>query len=248
MGIASEFFKLLARGAICEKLIFNKEKENMLEKCFKGFIIPPLADTPEGREAVRRGHRGDKDYCFLSDVKCMAHECIEAKRRCGMCIACLNSGDARLKHEAFKEYDRRHPVKGKVDVPRLLCGTVVKLDNGVHYLIEGPAGVPVGEAGDVCIACISHKEKNFGIFINCREVLQSYFPVDRVVAVYGLRGILDGKYAALSVGDLHDILNGKTDPLLLWKKPDPVKEMTVDEISKALGYKVKVVGSEKADD
>ena len=31
-------------------------------------------------------------------------------------------------------------------------------------------------------------------------------------------------------------------------KPSPAKEMTVDEISKALGYKVKVVGSEKADD
>lgn len=33
-----------------------------------------------------------------------------------------------------------------------------------------------------------------------------------------------------------------------WKRPEPAKEMTVDEISKALGYKVKVVGNDKADD
>jgi hypothetical protein len=37
-----------------------------------------------------------------------------------------------------------------------------------------------------------------------------------------------------------------------WHRPEPkkeaVREMTVDEISKALGYEVKVVGNEKADD
>jgi hypothetical protein len=31
---------------------------------------------------------------------------------------------------------------------------------------------------------------------------------------------------------------------LFWKKPEPVKEMTVDQISEALGYTVKVVGNE----
>lgn len=140
------------------------------------------------------------------------------------------------------------PVGRKSGVPKLLCGTVIKLDNGSYYLIEGPAGVPVEEAGDVCVVKLSHKEAAFGVFMDCREVLQSYFPVDEIVAVYGLRGLIDGKYAAPSVGTLHDILNDKNDTLLLWKCPDPIKEMTVDEISKALGYKVKVVGSEKADD
>ena len=221
----------------------------MAEKTFKGFVIPPLVDTPKGREAVRRGHRGDKDCCFLADVKCMRDECIEAKRSCHGCIACLNCGDARRKREVFKEYDRRYPVGRESGVPKLLCGTVIKLDNGSYYLIEGPAGVPVEEAGNVCVTRLSHKEKNFDIFINHREVLQSYFPGNNVVAVYGLRGFLDGKYAALSTGDLHSILNGRGEAtMLLWKRPDPVKEMTVDEISKALGYKVKVVGSEKADD
>ena len=55
---------------------------------------------------------------------------------------------------------------------------------------------------------------------------------------------------AVAVCSLVNLMQGKYDPYThrVWKRPEPVKEMTVDEISKALGYKVKVVGNEKADD
>lgn len=45
---------------------------------------------------------------------------------------------------------------------------------------------------------------------------------------------------------LERIINGKPVDAswLFWKKPEPVKEMTVDQISEALGYTVKVVGNE----
>ena len=204
----------------------------MLEKCFKGFIIPPLADTPEGREAVRKGHRGEEDYCFLSGVKTMARECIGAKRRCDMCIACLNSGDARLKREAFKEYDRRHPAKGSVDMPELKSGMIVRTRGGCFYLVV------VGRKDDV----VAYRCRlDFGsLFIADAVYFQADDPdIDAVYDEEGLHWFLPAVIV--------DILNG-SERHLLWKRLDPVKEMTVDEISKALGYKVKVVGSEKADD
>jgi len=39
--------------------------------------------------------------------------------------------------------------------------------------------------------------------------------------------------------------HGKTISLLVWERPEDIREMTVDEISKELGYKVKVVGEQK---
>ena len=228
-----KLYELLARGAIYEKLIFKKEKENMAEKTFKGFIIPPSADTPEGREAVRKGYRGNNDYCFLSDVKCMAKECVEAERRCNGCIACLNSGDEHLKREAFEEYDRRFPVKGgRGGMPELKPGMVVRTSKEYYYLVV------VGRKDDV-------------VAYRCRLDFGSLF-IAEAVSFQADDPCIDAVY---DEGNLHwfipavivDILRG-SERHRIWKRPAPVKEMTVDEISKALGYEVKVVGSEKADD
>jgi hypothetical protein len=244
MGFASEFFKLLARGAFYEKLIFNKEKENMSEKCFKGLIIPPLVDTPEGRKAVRRGHQSIKDYCFLSEVKCMVYECIGAERRCGTCIACLNRGDERRKREVFKEYDLRHPVEEKAGMPKLCCGTVVKMKNGQYFLIEGTAGEPASRTSGAIVDLISLGEAG-GVTTTIRAPMPVDFAERGIDAIYADRNG-DG-FIYLGATDLARILQGD-EKFLIWKRPDQVKEMTVDEISKALGCKVKVVGSEKADD
>lgn len=241
-----KLYELLARGAIYEKLIFNKEKENMtaqLEKSFKGFIIPPLADTPEGREAVRKGHQGNKDYCFLSDVKCMTHECIEAKRRCSDCIACLNCGDARRKREVFKEYDRLYPAKGKGDMPELKSGMIVEHENGDFFFLEE-------RRSDKELFLVMRFHHSIeGVVLTGRthftgrdlENLRK-----RAVRVYAdVR--FEGEVHHFIYEEIVSIVTGKnaeSGDYVIWKKPDPVKEMTVDEISKALGYKVKVVGNE----
>lgn len=247
MGFASELFKLLARGAIYEKLIYKKEKENMseqLDKSFKGFVIPPLADTPEGREAVRKGHRNADDCCFLAGVQCIMGECVRAKRCCSGCIACLNFGDAAAKRKVFKEYDRLFPVKGEGDVPELRCGTVVKSKSGQYFLIGGASGRLVRETPEVLVDLITLGRAG-EVITAARAPMPVDFVERGIDAIYADRN--GDRFTYLGATDLAQILQGN-EKFLIWKRPDPVKEMTVDEISKALGYKVKVVGSEKADD
>ena len=207
----------------------------MLEKCFKGFIIPPLADTPEGREAVREGHQGARDYCFLSEVKCMTQECIGAKRSCDRCIACSNDGDARRKREAFEEYDRRYPVEGAM--PELKSGMIVEMCDGAFLHL-------VSAGGDLLAEIVFPTEPGrYGVRRREPLIPDCVAPdfVARVWAPPRQRGYF-------TCPEICSALRGALVTCIVWKKPTPAKEMTVDEISKALGYKVKVVGSEKADD
>lgn len=75
----------------------------------------------------------------------------------------------------------------------------------------------------------------------------SFEEYDRVDAVYAHSS---ESSPAVTVSSLVDLMQGRDCPFVhcVWKRPEPAKEMTVDEISKALGYKVKVVGNEKTDD
>ena len=202
-------------------------------KFFRGIVIPPLADTPEGREAVRRGYEGASTYCFLADVKNMVGECSEAGRCCHNCIACLNSGDERRKREVFEQYDREIPVKGRGGMPELKPGMVVRVGFGEYYLI-------VSDRKSDCVAYRYAKNDSGGLLL--RDVRSFEGGDPSIEAVYG-----DTVLKWLSPHNLAGILRGD-ERYRIWKRPDPVKEMTVDEISEALGYKVKVVGSEKADD
>jgi hypothetical protein len=206
--------------------------ENMVEKTFKGFVIPPLADTPEGREAVRRGHRSDKEYCFLSDIRPMSIECVGKGRRCTDCIACINMGDSVRKHKVFKRYDSLYPAEGKAVMPKLKPGMIIQTSKGCYYLVV------VGRKDDVvayrCLLDIGR------LLISDAVSFQADDPdIDAVYDEEGPHWFFPAVIA--------DILRG-SERHRIWKRPDPVKEMTVDEISKVLGYKVKVVGSEKADD
>ncbi len=220
-------YKLLARGAIYEKLIFKKEKENMMEKMFKGFVIPPLVDTPEGRKCVREGYQLKRNRCFVS-----AHlgTCGASGRSCSRCLACINCGDAAFKREVFEQYDREFPIEGMM--PELKPGMIIQTSKGYYYLVV------VGRKEDVVAYRCS---LDFGsLFISDAVSFQADDPdIDAVYKEEDLHWF----FPAVIV----DILRG-SERHRIWKRTAPAKEMTVDEISKALGYKVKVVGSEKADD
>lgn len=46
-------------------------------------------------------------------------------------------------------------------------------------------------------------------------------------------------------GELAELVNSRPEKWRVWKRADSVKEMTMEEISKALGYEVKVVGNDR---
>lgn len=238
MGIASELFKLLARGAIYEKLIFNKEKENMHDfDVIDGVVFPREARKVDARREIQRLHdTPGEGVCVASSVPGGVY-CDEVK--CRDCIFCLNCGsNALAKKKAFMEYKLRYPLKGcanpaPVDaMPELKPGMIIHASKGHYYLVV------VRREEDV----VAHR---------CRLEFGSLF-VSEAVSFQADDPDIDAVYEEK---DTHwffpavivDILRG-SERHRIWKRKAPPKEMTVDEISKALGYKVKVVGSEKADD
>jgi hypothetical protein len=117
-------------------------------------------------------------------------------------------------------------------MPELKPGMIVHKSKGGYYLV-------VVERKDDVVAY--RCSLDFGsLFISEAVSFQAEDP--DIDAVYDERGT-HWFMPAIIV----DILRG-SGRHRIWKRPDPVKEMTVDEISRALGYKVKVVGSEKVDD
>lgn len=204
------------------------------QKRFKGYIIPPDVDTKKGREIARQGYRGERHRCFLTPefpLKCEGVSCYE-------CIACINIGDPVRKHEVFEEYDRRYPAEDSM--PELKPGMIIKTVHGDFFLWVG------GGHKQRYKLSLRTAEREFSTVALDSTATDSFFPAE-VAAVFA-----DPTPGAPAVhpSAIIALLNGR-DPGLaccVWKRPEPVKEMTVDEISKALGCKVKVVGNEKADD
>lgn len=67
---------------------------------------------------------------------------------------------------------------------------------------------------------------------------------DDIMKVYDLPTTNLYSHRSLECGDDNDGIYSREDRDLLWQREE-VKELTVDEISELLGYKVKVVGSNK---
>ena len=231
----------------------NKET-NKMNKYFRGYFIPSLLDTPSGRETAQAMYRGESvDSCvaggFLPGGGCVGV-------RCAQCLACLNCGDRADKKKAFKEYIQKYPLIEGLEpagahLPELFGGTVLKLDTGEYIYLEGPVGVPVDTVkGTICGFHLYVKSTgDLSILNHFTCPVRSDEFRSRVVAIHGYEALSTGEILHLDYGEVTSIVSGKSgDRYPIWKKPAPVKEMTVDEISKALGYKVKVVGSEKADD
>lgn len=59
---------------------------------------------------------------------------------------------------------------------------------------------------------------------------------DKIVRIYGCEG-----RGWLTVSDLKDIAYDHNDRYVLWQRPDPIKEMTMSDLEKHFGCKVKIV-------
>lgn len=88
-----------------------------------------------------------------------------------------------------------------------------------------------------------HRLGNYG---GLHVTLGEYAPVapEQVVGIYGRKipGGSDREFGVMSYRDIENLVlhDRVSTDLVVWD-PERVREMTVDEISKALGYTVKVV-------
>lgn len=139
---------------------------------------------------------------------------------CGSCICSLLPG-SEFRCNALEEYVRKYS-----GVPELEPGDIVRIGDGFYVHIQHNRAYRV------------HDNYIFDIHLNQPEIIDTGV----VAAVYRKVGELH------TTSEIKAILRGSYEEEPYWKRPESVKEMTVDEISKALGYKVKVVGDEKTDD
>lgn len=225
-GIASAFFDLVIRGRIYEKLI--RRKPSMLY--YRNLCVPcSVRNHKEDlKEEVSKGVRG----CALSSSLLLPGsmpDCFGIS--CDKCICTSEHRDTLKEYLGMKESN----IATKEQIKKLLKPGMVLCTR------EGAFSLWVGGPRDE-VYCLERID--WRIEITECVPFEEY---DKVDAVYAHP---NSASPAVCVSSLVDLMRGKDCPIVccVWKRPEPVKEMTVDEISKALGYKVKVVGNEKTDD
>ena len=145
-------------------------------------------------------------------------KCFSAGIPCDKCICWAENGeDLKKLLEMWEKEDMDNKM------PELQFGDVVKYDDG-----------PYGIVGIHDVHFLTNKD---GI-MSVTGVSRSNTDVRNIVKVFR-----SDSGEGFRQGELYRLYTGLAGGFVIWKKPD-VREMTVDEISKELGYKVKVVGNE----
>ena len=213
-----------------------------IQEYFKGKIVPQVACGKEREliEACRNNDRNDACHCLnCSWVSCS--ECFFSRLH-------GNSTAEDLKRFA-DEYEKVHPNAKPEEcndngMPDTQPGDVIiyeryPMDNRPHKLLHAGCahyGIITNDFGDVMI-------ESWGAAPTDPEVVKSASAIYRPTELYhaismsGLAAI-----AKLPIGEYPKDVNPSAK--LIWRREE-VKELTVDEVSEKLGYKVKIVGSDK---
>lgn len=214
---------------------------------YAGFDVPAM--THKGlKKLVDSFNAGEQDICddTAPEVDCM-------RVSCSGCILYPHGGDKEARAKAFADYARakgfeinRNGGTASQGMPEIKPGMLVRSTQGFFYLCAFRSAREyvfyqlVGtEWGTQLVdhRAIPHDQDNAFAWV------ENIYYDER----FGVsRSWLPSSYIRSIVHS-----DGKKVPCAHWHRPKGttvVKEMTVDEISKALGYKVKVVGNEKADD
>lgn len=216
-----------------------------IRETFMGKIVPPTVHG-SGRELVE-ACRADDWNKACSCVDCTRVDCAE----CFFSRPTGNNTADDLKRFA-DEYEKSHPsAKPEEDkdkdkgMPELKPGDVVIYecypgDKKPHKLLHAGCaqyGITTNDSGDVILS-------SWGATSTDPKVVKAASAIYRPTELYyaismsGLEAI-----AKLPLGKYPEDVNSSAK--LIWKRNEEVKELTVDEISKLLGYKVKIVGSDK---
>lgn len=238
-----------------ENSLIEKEKTTM-NTFFNGYAVP-------------KGAFDDDNFKKIVDVfnlatydECLGHHPLlgeNIQMRCGStdCRKCIlrctaADGDVAESHRrAFADYARRRGY------------TITRPGYGfLQTLHPGDVVVTEEEAKGRCYWLVvtpglwyrierTVVHSYYGVDVKLtqrRKILAGRVPDSSVIAVLRAPDNRGGAFSALQ---LLEIIEGRRDcdwVVYEKRKEDPVKEMTVDEISKALGYTVKVVGQERKGD
>lgn len=211
-----------------------------IQETFMGKIVPPVMCGQE-RELVEACRVVDWDEV------CSCINCAHVK--CSECFFFRhNSRDEDLKRFA-DEYEKANPSakpeENKNDgMPEIKPGDVVIYecypgDKKPHKLLHAGCaqyGITTNDSGDVIINSWGATSTDPVV---AKAALAIYRPTNLYTAITlsGLAAI-----ARLPLGKYPKSINSSAK--LIWKREE-VKELTVDEVSEKLGYKVKIVGSTK---
>lgn len=116
----------------------------------------------------------------------------------------------------------------KIELPTVKAGDLIKVSGGDCYWVFDSQYAYAVRAGTM------------KLYVDSRVLIDS---ITDIVEVW--RGL---ECSPMSVYDMIDIIEGKVGcgkPVIQVYNKSMVKEMTVDQISEALGYKVKVVGDDQ---
>ena len=227
------------------------EKYMKAQTRYAGFDVPAM--THGGlKKLVARFNKRVTNLCYETgcSVDCTGIPC-------GKCILygierCGGGNEARAK--AFVDYARskgfeitRTEATASEPLPEIEAGIIYEKE-GRLFIVGGAVsdGWIVYPLGKGCILPNPRYHKSFWFQQDIEEgVISRVFtdggPVPSCwLTEDQIRAVADDDEARMAVTNVR-----------VWKRkepPKPVREMTVDEISKSLGYEVKAAGNEKADD
>lgn len=227
------------------------EKYMMAQTRYAGFDVPAM--THEGlKRVVEIFNEGRINICEDTNdgVDCIGVSCAN----CILNTHIRNPEGQKRCAKAFADYARskgfeitRAKDTASEPLPEIEAGIIYESE-GRLFLVGGklPTGWIVYPLGKGCILPEPHYQASswFQYRFACGAISRVFtdgrgFP-SRWLIDEQIRAIVDDDEARMASTGVR---------VWKWKEPPkPVREMTVDEISNALGYEVKVVGNEKADD
>lgn len=196
-------------------------------KEFRGLIVPPIIDY---KKTVAKFRRRDFDCPCCAVAGCAGYNCFA-------CIFSHRNSLARLAYineleAALKEKENETMEENKTIEEFLRPGVLFKTESGEWYInIRGyyAYNVTLDERGDWCIK---------GMYTNIvrpKDVIEAYDVGETAAGA--------SENMPLLVSDIGIIIKGLNLPchIKTWKRPTPIKELTMSDLEKHFGCKVKVV-------
>ena len=144
---------------------------------------------------------------------------------CSDCIFCADDGTIEefAKEKGYGMFGKK---KKNNAMPALKAGDVVHCEDGRWVLVIN-----------------SSENGIWGYLINDQTLTQCAVcrNQNRIEEIYRI----DDDTNIFGDDELVELVAYRPEKWRIWKRENSVKEMTVDEISKALGYEVKVVGNDR---